>query len=246
MNAMKAPVFAAFGIMALAGCTTTRTLSVSPANPTTATSAQGATGLRSVKTNAVTVWLLTPEYQTDLRKFAPPAFRVLVSNGGDKAFDFSVADVSASSGGNSVHVFTAAEYREAINRQAQTRLLDVIRKTAQQKANEGFFATSDTPAVLDAEGRLVHEVSFPLSSSTVEGWAEIEAAAADKRDAINLERMERLDEARWMLVRRTVAPGSMAGGIVKLDPTQISRGQALKLVITAGGEPHEFIFEVGS
>jgi hypothetical protein len=49
-----------------------------------------------------------------------------------------------------------------------------------------------------------------------------------------------------MLVQRTVAPGTMAGGIIKLDPAKISHGQPLKLVVTVGGEAHEFVFEVGS
>jgi hypothetical protein len=42
-----------------------------------------------------------------------------------------------------------------------------------------------------------------------------------------------------------VAPGSTAGGIVKLDPAPIRRGQPLKLVVTVGGEAHAFVFEVG-
>ena len=48
-----------------------------------------------------------------------------------------------------------------------------------------------------------------------------------------------------MLVPRTVVPGATAGGIVKLDPAPISRGRPLKLVVTAGGETHEFVFRAG-
>lgn len=75
--------------------------------------------------------------------------------------------------------------------------------------------------------------------------AGIDQAAADQWNAINLKRKNLLDEAQLMLVQHPVAPGLMAGGIIKLDPEQISRGQPLKLVVTVGGEAHEFVFEVG-
>ena len=70
-NAPKVKTALAFGLgFAISlggGCTTTRTLLVSPANPAAATADQGVQCLRSVKKNAVSVWLLTPEFRTDLR-----------------------------------------------------------------------------------------------------------------------------------------------------------------------------------
>ena len=231
------------------GCTTTRTLSVSPANRTAATSEQGVPCLQSAKKNVVTVWLLTPQYQTDLRQFDLPAFRVLVRNGGDQAFDFSPANVTASSGGNSVHVFTSGEYCEAIDRRAEVLLQYVDRQTAQQKAQEEqtrvFLATAEPPEYRDWNKTLGRDLALLQSGSAIEGLPGIEGAAADQRNAINLKRKNLLDEAQLMLVQQTVEPGLMAGGIIKLDLVQISRGQPLKLVVTVGGEAHEFVFEVG-
>ena len=235
-----------FAISLGGGCTTTRTLSVSPANPTAVTSEQGVTCLRSVKRNAVTVWLLTPQFRTDLNEFDPPAFRVLVSNNGDQAFDLSPVDVAASSGANLVHVFTREEYCRAINRHAVALLQGVAEQTAQQKAAEEKLRESVTmaaPPVTSGTQGPLYDLSTQPSYLSPEATTRIQAA--DKRTAIYLRRKELLDEANLMLVPHTVAPGSTVGGIVKLDPAQSNRSQPLKLVVAAGGEAHEFVFEVG-
>ena len=247
-NASKVKTALAVGLgfaMALcSGCTTTRTLSVSPANRTAATSEQGVPCLQSVKKNAVAVWLLTPEYQTDLREFDPPAFRVLVRNGGDKAFDFSPVNVIASSGGNSVHVFSSGEYCQAIDRYEDALLQAAHERTALQKAQA--VSAEELLGSVSSRDPMRLGVGGDFSGHQVSDFqAGIDQAATDQWNAINLKRKNLLDEAQLMLVPHTVAPGLMAGGIVKLDPAQISRGQPLKLVVTVGGETHEFVFEVG-
>jgi hypothetical protein len=250
-NAPKVKTALAFGLgFAISlggGCTTTRTLSVSAANSAAATSEKGVTCLRSVQRNAVTVWLLTPKYQTDLREFDPPAFRVLVSNNGDKAFDFSLVNIIASSGGNSVHVFTREEYCQAINRYEDALLEAFHKQTAQQKAPAGELLDSissrDPLLSGGSSGQQMHDFTGIQYSDSL---AKMEETAGDRRTAIYLKWKELLDEAKLMLVQHTVAPGSTAGGIVKLDPASIRRGQPLKLVVTVGGEAHAFVFEVGS
>jgi hypothetical protein len=249
-NAPKVKTALAFGLgFAISlggGCTTTRTLLVSPANPAAATSDQGVQCLRSVKNNAVSVWLLTPEFRTDLREFDPPAFRVLVSNNGDKAFDLSLVNVTASSGENPVHVFTREEYCQAVNRYEDALLEAFHKQTAQQKALAGELLDSissrDSLLAGGSSGQQMHDFTGIQNSDSL---AKMEETAGDRRTAIYLRRKELLDEAQLMLDQRTMAPGTTAGGIVKLDPAPIRRGQPLKLVVTAGGEAHAFVFEVG-
>ena len=194
----------------------------------------------------MTVWLLTPEYQTDLNEFDPPAFRVLVSNSGDKTFDFSLVNVAALSGEDSVHVFTREEYCRAINRYEDALLEAFHKQTALQKAppEELLDSISSRDSLLSggSSGQQMHDFTGIQNSDSL---AKIEKDAGDRRTAIYLRRKELLDEANLMLVPHTVAPGATAGGIGKLDPALISRGQPLKLVVTAGGEAHEFVFEVG-
>ena len=249
-NAPKVKTALLFGLgLAISlggGCTTTRTLSLAPANPAAAIADQGVPCLRSVKKNAVSVWLLTPEYQADLNEFDPPAFRVLVSNNGDTAFDFSLVNVAASSGDNSVHIFTREEYCQAINRYEDALLKAFYKQTAQQKPlpEELLDSISSRDPLLSggSSGQQLHDFSGTQNSDSL---AKNEKAAGDRRTAIYVKRKELLDEASLMLVPHTVAPGATAGGIVKLDPAHVSRGQPLKLVVTAGGEAHEFVFEVG-
>jgi hypothetical protein len=243
---MKTPLTFVFGFAVLlgGGCTNTRTLSVSPANPTMVTSEQGMTSLRSVKRNAVTVCLLTPQFQTARREFDPPTFRVLVRNDGDKVCDFSPANVTALSGASSVHVFTRMEYCQAINRYEDALLrLGHGQTSLHETSGDGL---QDVSAM-----SLDPAMSKGVSNRPVQEFSEYAAipstgASTPQQAAVNHRRKALLDEATRMLVQRTVAPGTMAGGIIKLDPAKISHGQPLKLVVTVGGEAHEFVFEVGS
>jgi hypothetical protein len=238
-----------FAISLGGGCMTTRTLSLAPANPAAAVADQGVPCLQSVKKNAVSVWLLTPEYQTDLREFDPPAFRVMIRNNGDTAFDFSLVNVTASSGENSIHVFTREEYSRAIGRQQGSLLHNVDMQTARQMAEEEkrleLITLADPMPAQGANGTLLHNFTQYQNSSSTENLTKIEEAAKDRRTAIYLRQKELLDEANLMLVPHTVAPGATTGGIIKLDPAPISRGQPLKLVVTVGGETHEFVFRAG-
>ena len=237
-----------FAISLGGGCMTTRTLSLAPANPAAAVADQGVPCLQSVKNNAVSVWLLTPEYQTDLREFDPPAFRVMIRNNGDTAFDFSPVNVTASSGENSVHIFTREEYCRAITLRAVALLRGVAEQSARDVEKENRLRESvemAPPPVSGGANGPLYDFSTQPSNLSPEATTRILAAATEKRTAIYLRQKELLDEANLMLVPHTVAPGATAGGIVKLDPAPISRGQPLKLVVTAGGETHEFVFLAG-
>ena len=173
----------------------------------------------------------------------------MIRNNGDKAFDFSPVNVTASSGENSVRVFTREEYCRAITRRQEALLQGIAEQTARQMAAEEkrreTLALADPGPSPGANGTLLHNFTAYQNSSSSEDVTRIEEAAKDRRTAIYLRQKELLDEANLMLVPHTVAPGATAGGIVKLDPVPISRGQPLKLVVTAGGEVHEFVFQTG-
>jgi hypothetical protein len=230
------------------GCTTTRTLAVSNLNPTAPTFEHGVPCLQSARTNAVTVWLLTPVYRTDLRDLHPPAFRVLVKNGGDRAFDFFPDNISASSGGTAVHVFTAEEFIREIDRQAAVlvHMLDIGTAETKEKADQTeAYAAVATPGTSPGANGPVYDFSTVPHRLGEDAKEQIDEQAAGRRAEIERWRRELLDDARLMLGRHTVAPGAMAGGVVRLAPAGVGGGQPLKIVITAGGETHEFYFDVG-
>jgi hypothetical protein len=231
------------------GCTTTRTLSVSPSSQTVATSEPGVPCLQSVKANAVTVWLLTPHYRNDPREFSPPAFRVLVRNDGDESFAFSTASIAASSGESPIHVITPEEYRQEVIRRAEHLLRGVEATAAKRLAGEEAlreYAQAYAPrTVRGPNGELMNDFSWRDDGSITAAVAGIESEAETQRAAIRARTQRLLGAAPMMLAKTTVAPGLMAGGIVKLEPSRIQRGRPLRLVVAAGGETHEFFFDVG-
>jgi hypothetical protein len=228
------------------GCTTTRTLTVSGLNPIAPTYEHGVPCLQSARTNTVTLWLLSPEYRADIRELAPPAFRVLVRNGGDRVFEFSPDCITASWGGTAVHVFTAGEYSREIDRQAEilVHMVDIGAAGAKEKADQ-FEAYAATPGTVVSQGKVLYDFSTVEHGSASDAKAQIDAATVSRRAEIETWRKNLRNEAQMMLGRQTVAPGAMAGGIVKLEPSRIQRGRPLRLVVAAGGETHEFFFDVG-
>jgi len=81
--------------------------------------------------------------------------------------------------------------------------------------------------------------------STDEARAQLDTNAKDRQEEIEAWRQHLLDGARMMLGEHTVPPGEMAGGVIRLDPRAVAAGRTLRLVVTAGGEAHEFVFDVG-
>ena len=237
-----------FGLAVLGcgGCTTARTLSASPANRAAPLSDQGGLGLRSTKGNEVTVWVLTPEFRSDPREFNPPSFRVLVHNGGAQPFALSADNITAFSGSSPVHVTTPAEYHAAVMQWARVQLEKVYGQADKARAGsdnvQKVAETVDYQRSVGMRGQVLYDTfdhpaetnHHVMEQAKVQG-AEIRAQA---------ERL--LNESQEMLTAATVAPGQTAGGLVKLEPAQIRRGQPLRLVVTAGGEKHEFVFDVGS
>jgi len=233
------------------GCSTTRTLAVSPLNPVVPTYEHGMPCLQSVKKNAVTVWLLTPEFRTSLQDLRPPAFRMLAKNGGDRDFEFSPDSVTASAGGRAVHVLTAVEYAREIDRQAAAlaHMLDLGAAGAKEKADQteaiAATATPGTTPGAGANGGPMNDFSTIPHGSAADAKQQIDATTESRRAEIEAWRKNLLTDAEMMLGRQTVAPGMMAGGIIRLAPADLSGGGPLKIVITAGGETHEFLFDVG-
>ena len=90
------------------------------------------------------------------------------------------------------------------------------------------------------------DFSMYQNGSSIGDSASTEETASQNRAAIERWRKKMLDEAQFMLAQHRVASGTKTDGIIKLDPAQVSPGQPLKLVITMGGEAHEFVFAVES
>jgi len=233
----------------LGSCTTTRTLTVSSSNPVAPTDEHGVACLRSGGTNPVSLWLLTPRFRTDPDDLAPPAFRLLAKNGTGQPFAFSPANITASADGTAVHVYTLAEYAGAINAQAVAlhRMADQNVAQARQKLDqlEALAAVATPGTTTGANGTQLYDFTTVRQPSTDEARAQLDTNAKDRQEEIEAWRQNLLDGARMMLGEHTVPPGEMAGGVVRLEPGAVAAGRTLRLVVTAGGEAHEFVFDVG-
>jgi len=217
MNTVKACVLAAFAILVLGGCTTTRTLSVSQENGATLGFAQGRPWLQSVKRNTVAVWLLTPTYKTDLNDLIPPAFLVVVRNGGDQTMSLSRGDITATADGRPIHILTYEEYCGEIDRQAGQESFRL-----QEPLGRGE-APNESPELWEPGGIM---------------WLG--------ERLIDLQRDHLLADAGLMLVldQYLIAPGQAIKGVVRLKPSDLSSGQRLRILVKTGDETHEFFYDV--
>ena len=216
MSAMKACVLAAFGVATLTGCTTVRTLSVSPENSTARAngevSGERIVWLQSAKKNTVAVCLLTPAFSIRLAELAPPAFLVVVRNGGEQTISLSGDDVTATLDGRPIHLLTSGEYLAAIHNQevwvsAKMRWAD---EGPLGKRNDYIGPASDFSAVARTPGDALRDVDlFPV------------------------------------LGQYSIAPEKTIQGVVRFKPSELSRGQRLRIVVRAGDETHEFVYDVG-
>ena len=243
MKILLLPVAAA--AIALGGCATTRTLSFSSSNLVAPIDEHGVLCLHSGGANPVSLWLLTPRFRTDPDDLTPPAFRLLVKNGGGQAFAFSPANLAVSCGGASVHVYTAVEYARAIDAQAVAlhRMADQNVAQAREKLDElETYAAAAAPAV-DTMGLV--DFSSVRQASTEQDREQLDANQKNRQTEIETWRQNLLEGAQMMLGEHAVPPGEMAGGVVRLDPRAVGAGRTLKLVVTAGGESHEFVLDVG-
>ena len=68
--------------------------------------------------------------------------------------------------------------------------------------------------------------------------------AAQEGEDFRAVRDSQLRGLRNLLTPGTLAPGGRTGGVVKLHPEDLRSGRPLRLVVTLGGETHEFQFDV--
>ena len=246
MRYLLPPALAA--AIALGGCATTRTLTFSSSNPVAPTDEHGVLSLHSGGANPVTLWLLTPRFRTDPDDLTPPAFRVLVKNGGTQAFAFSPANITASADGAAVRVLTAVDYAREIDRQAvaMRQMADSNVAKAREKLDQlEAYAASAPPLTTPGAYGPMYDMSSVRQPSTDEAREQLDANQKSRQTEIEAWRQNLLDGAQMMLGEHTVPPGEMAGGVVRLDPRAVGAGRMLRLVVTAGGEAHEFVFDVG-
>ena len=243
MNPVKACVLAAFGLAVLSGCATTRTLSVSAENKAAPVYVQGRPWLQSAKRNSVALWLLTPTYKTRLSELLPPAFLVVVRNGGDQVIGLSRGDITATVAGRPVHVLTSEEYQGEINRQATQTSAAIW---AQQPGLGGQVMLPER-WVERADGQVDHLAPELILTPAVDG-TPVERRLQFEQAMVDQRRGELLADAGSMLpsARQAIGPGQTFACVLRLAPAGLSGGRQLRVLVRVGDETHEFVYDIGA
>ena len=234
------------GLALLGACTSTRTLSVSPADRTMALQTAGQTWLHSTKRNTVAVCILTPSYDRRPTKLLYPGFLLEVRNAGTGMIGLSRDDITVSQNGRPVHCLTSEEYCSEITRRSEQE-----RATIQAAMRSARAPLGEPEHGVDYKGDRVGS-SDPLAnwgySSLPQTIGSFMEQGRVKLQELDRRRESLLADARSMMrpARDEIAPGQSIRRVIRLRPADLSPGMPVRIRIQADGETHEFAFEVGS
>lgn len=210
-------------LAALSGCASSRILRIAGENSSGFSyDADGTVVLRSEKSHNVAVRIARERGSAEA--VAMPALTIYVTNGGTKPMMVGPEDISAVTGDNQPvpvlgRVDTAARLQREIPTVGSSSMGAATRDAAAPIYNDPHPSPekSSSPSTTSS-----HSHSTPMPGSDT--------------------RFDKLLEP--LLVRSSIAPGQTAGGIVKLDPTNVAPGAPERLSVTVDGERHDFLFTV--
>jgi hypothetical protein len=237
----------ALAVFHLGGCGT-KSVNVSSSSPIRATYEQGTAVLVSQKTNGVVLRVLTAEFS----KNTLPSFYVAVSNGGDSEIEFSTSNLSAFSGKERVRVYTYEELDKKIRREAAMAAAAAAMNGASQSISASMPVTtySSGSAYSSGSGGYAGATYYETTTAydpaaAAAAQAQINAQTTSQMSMIASARNIQLDNLGSVLRRNTLRPGASMGGVAKLHSEDIESGQPLEIIVSIGGETHEFVFDVG-
>jgi hypothetical protein len=210
-----------FPILLGTGCTwngPVRSLAVATSNPALVErNLDGTVTLRSMKAHIVSVLSLNKTFSSDT--FTLPSLQIIVTNGGKENVTLKPGDISAYAGDRRVTLLDPTALQERLDR------------------------------VQEAVGG---RPSFPVGMRDASQPAEIRQGRHPHSDPTR-PRLEPLDELKYKVPARIVEqalqaqmilPFEVGGGLIMLEADDLLSGLPLKIVVTVGGEKHEFVFEV--
>lgn len=242
-------LFSVCSALTLAACSSS--LSVSSLNPSPPIYEQGDPVLVSKKRHEVLVRLVSRRFSSETSDL--PSFLVVLTNNGKAPIDFSISNVTAESGGKPARVITFEKLQKKIRTQAALLAMSAAMNGASQSIAASMpqqtFHTGSAYAYGSSGGYTrgsytgVSTTFNPAVSSMA--VSQINANTATQIRGIAASRNAALQDTETMLQRDTVFPGRAAGGVVKLNSSDLQRGKPLRLVVSIDGELHEFYFDVG-
>lgn len=250
---MKSPLFSlilsSLVLATLSSCSTT--LRVSSLNTVTPVYVQGNAVLLSKKKNEVSVRLISERIANDPSLL--PEFLVVFGNSSKAVVDFSTQNVTATSGGKPVRVYTYEKLRKHIETRAAMLAFAGALNGAAQSLNTSMPQTSYSSGSVSAygsgggyaRGTYTARTTTYNPAASAAAVSTINANTSNHIQNIVASRDAALSDTTSMLRRDTVMPGQAAGGVVKLYAQDLRLGKTLVLTVTVSGETHDFYFDVG-
>lgn len=236
-------------LLILLGCASPRSISVSNLNAVDTTYEQGVAVLKSVKSHAVVLRVLSTSFSNETREL--PALLVGFANGRDHAIDFSTQNISCRSGDRVVKVYNFEELEKKIKKEAALLAFALAMNSASQSMAASMPQHTYSSGTVSAygSGGFAHGSYSGYSTTynpaaSAAAQAQINANTMNMMTAVASSRNIQLNSLSSMLRRNTVGPGEFVSGVVKLHAEDIVAGQPLRLVVSLGSENHEFIFDI--
>jgi len=244
----------ALALAGLQGCATYGSLTAVPTNGERSIYKDGRNTLTSVKLNTVAV---TPNSDR-VKSGERGDFTIAVNNGTTADIVFSTDNVTAqSSAGGSTAPLKVYSYEELVaeekKRQAWAAFAVALSGAASSinAANAGYSHTYGTYSGSAYGSNGTSAYGYGTYSSTTYNYAAAQAAqdAANARTGAQMADLMEQGQANLhslrstILKKETIFPGNWHGGVVEVALPSISdTAQEIRLDVSVGGEPHEFIF----
>lgn len=190
--------------------------------------------------------LMTPRFDRDI--IASPGFGIAVYNGSSSAFDFSSANITATSGERSVKIYDPDEYTSELRADYQRDMsmfknsyISITRESDNLWRGmewDAFEQLADVRHESSIENSASRKPGGLMSASARSQHARAQRAALARRE-LNL-------SERRMLRKTTVQPQQFATGVIRLRSGDVETGKPLILRVKVGGEVHEFSFVVAA
>jgi hypothetical protein len=206
--------------------------------------------LRSQKNCNVAATIVSSSFANDLNNL--PALFISFRNKSRSSIDFSTDNLSATSGGSKVKIYTYEELERIIQQQAAAMAFATAMSAASQTMAASMPQTTYSSGTASAYGSGGYAYGSYSGASTTYNPAATSAAvsqinsnAANQMRGIAETRDAQVVNLSEILRRNTVRPGEAVGGLVKFKNSDLKTGKPFRLVATVNGENHEFLFEVG-
>lgn len=209
---------------------------------------QGQAILYQNRASEVLLGLAKPDFKPG----DPPAMLLVVRNNSPAPFLLAPSSLSVTADGRPVRVYTYEELKTGIDKQASRKSFWNGLAAGMSSMSANSPTTSKTTGSYTIRDNYGNQAGGDYTATTVTDdpaataarRGEINNQAAATRREIQATNATQIQGLSSILRENTLAPGAVAGGVVKLHPEDLKDAQAVSITVQAGDEAYEFPLEV--